>query len=375
MSAQRVNAGALLAQENTAELPKAPMESPKPEVPKMPEQKIQPTSTPVTNAPTPPVTPPAPKKEELMVHAVETYTTDINRVMESGAVSSVTIAAAEAERRAKATKGEPVAPSNLAPKERHSHTRMALVIGGVLLILGALAIVGVLLLRAAPQPVAPVSTGASTLMTVDQVIPVPGPANILRDALVTNLEAAREQVSLSVGLVAQLYVGTATSTGTLPDLMSINQLLSLLSPTIPQDLLLTIEPTYLLGVHSYDENQPFLVLRVDSYQQAYAGMLAWEPSMQQDLAPLFTRTPSPPLQNSDTATSTATSSPQFLQTGFVDQTVENHDARVILNSTGDILLLWTFLDRNTVVITTNEYTLREVIRRLNTSSLVPQPQQ
>jgi hypothetical protein len=120
-------------------------------------------------------------------------------------------------------------------------------------------------------------------------------------------------------------------------------------------------------------------LRVDSYQQAYSGLLAWEPSMQQDLLPLFSRHPSPHLPPADTqasstaATSTPTTTPEFLQTGFVDQVVENHDARVILNSTGDILLLWTFLDRNTVVITTNDATLREIIRRSNTPPVVPQP--
>jgi hypothetical protein len=62
-----------------------------------------------------------------------------------------------------------------------------------------------------------------------------------------------------------------------------------------------------------------------------------------------------------------------LNTAFVDRVVDNHDSRVIQNAAGDILLLWTFLDRNTLVITTNQYTLSEVISRLNTSSLVPQP--
>jgi len=397
LSAQRINAGALLAQEDAAavempkEVPKAPQvsvgdqavvtpqQSPAPA--QMPEKKSsdflsepQPGSAGQTFPPAPGPTPaasPTPKKEETMVHAVETYTTDINRVVQSGGVSTVSIAAAEADRRSKATKDEAIAPANIAPRDLGSRWRIVLIIGGVLLIFSAIGIVAVLLSRAAPQATTTTAVQAP-FMNVDHVTPVVTTAADTRDMVITNLEAAREQVSLAVGLVDQLYVGTASSTNTMLDELSPQQLLSILAPDIPQDLLRTIKPQYLLGVHSYDENQSFLVLQVDSYQQAYAGMLAWEPTMQQELSPLFTRTPSLHVPG-DSASSTATSSPVFLQTGFVDKVVENHDARAIVNPAGDLLLLWTFLDRNTLVITTNEYTLREIIRRLNTSSLVPQP--
>lgn len=307
-----------------------------------------------------------------MVHAVETYSGDISRVVQTGNVSTVTIAAAESERRTKDTKGEPVAPSNLTQQEKTSRWRVALIITGAVLILAALGLVAALLLRTAPRTVS-TSSAVVPFMSVDQTVPVIAPADITRDMLMADLEAAREQVSLSVGLVAQLYVGTPTTTGSVTDLMSAPQLLTMLAPDIPPDLLRTIQPAYLLGVHSYDENQTFLVLRVDSYQQAYSGLLAWETTMPQELSPLFTRHPSLHLPGTDTASSTASTSPQFIRTGFVDRVVENHDARVVQNAGGDILLLWTFLDRNTVVITTNEYTLREIIRRLNTASVVPQP--
>lgn len=90
-----------------------------------------------------------------------------------------------------------------------------------------------------------------------------------------------------------------------------------------------------------------------------------------DLAPLFTRSPSPKINTQNTASSTPPV--QLLQTVFFDQVVENRDVRVVKNQAGDILLLWTFLDRNTILITTNEYTLREVITRFKDVSILPQP--
>ena len=62
-----------------------------------------------------------------------------------------------------------------------------------------------------------------------------------------------------------------------------------------------------------------------------------------------------------------------MQGNFLDQIVENHDARVALNAQSDILLLWTFLDRSTIVITTNDATLREVISRLSQASILSLP--
>jgi hypothetical protein len=115
-------------------------------------------------------------------------------------------------------------------------------------------------------------------------------------------------------------------------------------------------------------------------------MLEWERTMQNDLSPLFKRIP-PTHANTSTSVDTtiasssasttstipATEEP-FGPAAFVDKIVENHDARAVLNSDGEILLLWTFIDRYTLVITTNEYTLREVVSRLANAPVVSIPQ-
>jgi hypothetical protein len=158
----------------------------------------------------------------------------------------------------------------------------------------------------------------------------------------------------------------------------------------------------LLGIHSFDENEAFMILKADSYETAYSGMLAWEESIYPDFIPLFSRTPSVHIQpsapaqdqaaapigtttasSSPAATSTPTATPVATSTpvvqalpyrgNFIDQIVENHDARVMLNQYGDILLLWTFLDRSTIVITTNEATLREVISRISQANIISLP--
>ena len=95
--------------------------------------------------------------------------------------------------------------------------------------------------------------------------------------------------------------------------------------------------------------------------------------MAADLGPLFTRTPSPTINTATTpaATSTSTATPASLT--FADKIVENRDARVITNQVGDILLLWTFLDHGTILITTNDATLREIVSRASSAPVQVQP--
>lgn len=358
-SAQRINAGALLAQEVKA--------------------GTDGTDARTIGAVSKPTAPVVEPKEEPLVKALETYGSDINRVVQSGEVSVASMAAAESKR-AHMASGETLAPGGVgeSPTPTQSPIRTVLYIAGGILLLSAVGILATLMFRPGPVAVQQ-NTQAAPFMEVDQTILVPAASPLRRDVLMTSLNTARKQLSIPLGLVAQLYVADGTSSQPI----SVQTLLSTLAPDIPQDLLRTLEQPYLLAVHSFDENEAFLVLRVDSYQQAYAGMLAWEPTMRNELLPLFTRTPPAHIQAQTIgtiATSTqsqdASSTPAdgFLRTGFVDQVVDNHDARVMVTPDGDLLLLWTFTDRNTLVIATNEYTLNEIIRRLTTASLVPQPQ-
>ena len=63
--------------------------------------------------------------------------------------------------------------------------------------------------------------------------------------------------------------------------------------------------------------------------------------------------PSAPLLTTDAYTSGS----------FQDVVIRNKEARVLKNSDGLIILLYAFLDPNTIVITTNEYTFIEVLTR------------
>ncbi len=355
-SAQRVNAGVLLEQEQAAAAPTA--------------------TEPVL--PTPPSSAAlVPKTEQSAIKQLETYQGDIEAVVQKKNVSVVSIAAAEAQRRAKQIEESPAA------EEAGTGRRILLVGLGVLLIACALGVLSWVYLR--PASTVPVAmTGAAPFISVDASQQVElQPGDTPQEAM-QKLVAAKSSVNLSLGLITQLVVTEASSTSSAPSLLGASDFITTLTLYAPAELLRTLSPQYLLGVHSYEENEPFLIFKVDDYETAYAGMLAWEVTMMQDLSPLFVRHPSPqlgaasPPTLSTGATSTVSTSSLLVPftgapTNFVDQVVDNHDARVLLDAQGNILLLWTFLDRQTLVITNNDATLREIIVRLATPAVQALP--
>ncbi|KKW35979.1 hypothetical protein A2852_00935 [Candidatus Adlerbacteria bacterium RIFCSPHIGHO2_01_FULL_54_23] len=357
-SAQRVNAGALLEQEQKATLKPADGIQGDALTPGLPK------ASPLGSAASP--------AREDGVKPIQTYQRDIERVIEQKNVSVVSVAAAEAERRAQGgTSQKEAAPH---PEQNTLLKRTALTIGGILLLAAAAGALYLVLTRDTSVPIA--GQLQAPFIFVDDTTIIEVAREDTRAALIQKLDAARKGESLSLGSVARLYPATpAEQEDGVPELLTAPRLLDILAPYLPGELVRTLEPAYLLGIHIFDENQPLLILRVDSYEQGFSGMLAWERTMQGDLSPLFDRKAplraATPSAEQKTLTNSSTSPSAVLSSGFTDKIVENRDARVIQNEGGDILLLWTFLSRNTILITTNEYTLREVISRLSSSPIVP----
>lgn len=338
-SAERVNAGVLLAGEQNATL--TPQTPPTPAIPTPAPQPVDPKTAPIS--------------------PLQTYKSDVATVIQQKNISVVSMAAAEAERLGQ-NRGM---LENIQATDWNKVKNAALLICGVVLIVGAVAGLSYAILR--PTPSLPQQISAKTpFITVDdtQVLLVPK-AQWDRATVMQNLNEIKNKTDISLGLISRDYVAQASTTpdkDAIPPAATIQALLGLIAPNAPNTLLRSFEPNqYLLGVHMFDGAQPFLIAKVDSYEQAFSGMLEWERTMQQELAPYFTRVPHQRLNGSAPAPQAT-----FLPGAFRDKVVANHDARVILSDAGDILLLWTFLDRNTLVITTADTTLGEIISRRST---------
>ena len=164
-----------------------------------------------------------------------------------------------------------------------------------------------------------------------------------QSGLMQNLLAVTPQEGTSV---AHIYPTVVTTGGVRP--ANAGEILNTLNPRIPGTFSRTIET---INFGYYNGREPFMILQINSFDNALSGMLTWEANMSADLAPFF----GPPVSGSfDQQSRTVT---QVVPPFFVDTVVANLDARVLSNEIQEERMMYSFLDRGTILITTSREAL------------------
>jgi hypothetical protein len=239
-SASRINAGALLEQEQNATL--------------LGDKEAAPA------APAP-VAAPAPAVETPVVQPIETYQRDIEGLVKDKNVSVLSIAAAEATRRAQTPTSEERAPL----QDRSALIKnIGLYALGFVFLVAASGALAYILER--PTSVSTPQAPTSPFIVVDDTKTITIDQYTTRVSLMSTLTAAKKATALSLGLMSRLLITEASSTASGQVLVPLDtqSFFTFIAPNIPQNLLVTMQPTYLLGVHVYNDNQPCVIVGVDS---------------------------------------------------------------------------------------------------------------
>ena len=105
---------------------------------------------------------------------------------------------------------------------------------------------------------------------------------------------------------------------------------------------------------SSDQVPVLFVIPVTSYDHAFAGMLAWEPTMDSDLSPIFASVPM----------TTTDSNGLPVQRTFQDSVMRNYDVRELTDDSGNVVLYYSFPTPNILVIAESTYSFTEILSRL-----------
>lgn len=121
-----------------------------------------------------------------------------------------------------------------------------------------------------------------------------------------------------------------------------------------------LDSKFMLGfLGTQNATETFLLIRVDSFGHAFAGMLEWERDLWGDLGAILSpktlvvTAPTPTAATSSPTTTAFLTFESEVSDVFEDLTVRNKDARVLRNGRGDIIFLYAFLDQKTLLITAN----------------------
>jgi hypothetical protein len=330
------------------------------------------------------------KKQVYTQKSLRTLEGDIREAVEERNVSSASIVMAEQEK---------VSSSSIKQKQQPSNLKKKSIIVLVSVLLVALGIGGAYYLYI-KSPLAPVAPSVPKAMTISSIVSadmqktldVSGLGSGATKAAVKN---ALTNVGGENGSILQIIPVEKGSAGS-ENIVNANNFLTQASMPVPDVLFRSLGNLWMLG--TYNDNgtaAPFIILTNNFFQNAYAGMIAWEKTMPDDFVNVFgyADTTALPISFASTsptstsalpnfASSTATSSiPSFVYTSpissyftiqgsFKDGVIKNKDVRAFTESDGTILVLYSFVDNNTIVITTDENALAEIINRLEKQTFI-----
>lgn len=313
--------------------------------PKVPP-RVEPTGLPITapvarppvsEIPTPkissPVVPKAepPKVKQPIAQSgiprIRTYASDMSKVIRSRGETLSSIVAAQQESQ----------PREQTPTRPPLSRRTIFVLGGALLfvVLGIVLVGTVMVLTRTDEEAPSVS---QSIIFPNKTVSV---SILPEDELSEVLAVERTQATLSLGEIERIIV-TQNGVALPPQELALRL-------GLPSALAREISDL-MVGVHSFDRNQPFFILEVVTYDRSFNALLTWERDMGRSLGDFFR-----PVSTTSAAPNTV----------FTDEIIRNNDVR---KSQALWPLLYTFPTRTTIIITTNEFTLREVITRLGSQN-------
>ncbi|MDB5194805.1 MAG: protein of unknown function with transrane region [Parcubacteria group bacterium] len=177
-------------------------------------------------------------------------------------------------------------------------------------------------------------------------------SSISRAALITLVQNEKAQPLADGNLLHIELTKGGLDTGVL---MNTTELLLALEAKPPGSLVRAFDPLFMLGVLGGTPTSTFLLVKLDSYENAYAGMLDWEMTMKEDILPLFA--------------SEAEIGNVAANAVFTDATVKNKDARELLNASSTPVLVYSFYNQNLLIVTGSETALKTLLSELDTQAL------
>jgi hypothetical protein len=319
-------------------------------------QKYVPSASPVPLAPKQTAT-----QNSTPKSIIRTYKGDLESAVEANHLSSINIAIAENEKmhnQIKAgTGGENYGLNTTADYSDYSKSKIIIFISFIFILAGGIGLGITFFIKNPNLNIIPVVQSQEWPSLITAEIKAELDTNtVAKGKFIITLSDMISGSQIPINNFYNISITTGTST---KRLLSSAELVTLLNFKMPDLMKRTLSTSFMIGVYSQTKNTPFLILKTTSSENTYAGMLAWEKDLEDNFKILFKL---PGYEKNVSLNDLL--GPTVLKK-FEDAVIINKDVRLLRDADKQIILLYSLIDKETVVITTDTQALKDIIARLN----------
>lgn len=276
--------------------------------------------------------------------SLRTYQGDMAEFIRSKNESVISIAVKEKEKKEQKEKEIPVSTKASVPKNRNGiQINLTMIVLSLLLIAGGFFGFFYVFETVKEEPTNPV-------VIEEKIIPY-NHAITLANVTSENFKFELANLKISNG-ISILRISDAS--GSL--LEKSENFFRFLKISPPTALERTLKEEYVIGVISQDEERAnFIIMTVDDFGKAFSAMLDWEKNLINDLS--FLTVTSSEMMASSTGTTTPIKNEPL---SWKDIIVKNKDTRALANDKNQAKIVYTFLDKNTILVTENLSAIGEI---------------
>lgn len=287
---------------------------------------------------------------------VRTYKGDLASVIAANHLSSINIAIAENKKMREQIQAKPAEEeAKPAAEGEYSKNKIIIFISLILMVVGVAAI-GFVYFTSTSSNKTAITQELPSLITTeykDELNISTIAKNNFRSALGSKLN----DFQIPANNFYNTYL--TTGSGTARRLISTNEFVSAVGFRIPDIIRRTLLPDFMVGVYSMGGNLPFVILKTSYFENAFAGMLEWEPDMEKDFQVIFR------LPGYESANELSSTLAPTVVKKFTDGVIINKDVRIMRDDKGEMMLLYSIIDKETIIITVNDIAFKEIVNRLN----------
>lgn len=289
------------------------------------------------------------KNNQTKIQNIHTYSSDMADAVREQEATVIKIALAEKERKER--------EKYIEQDKKNFSSNIFYVIGGIALVVSSIWATSYFIQKGKEaSSIAVKKTTVDTLIKTDEQVMIDVTNITNKQDLISAIKTEKSK-EIKIGNTKSIVLYTKTDTET--KLVSAQDLIDKLNINLPGPLARSFGESFMLGIYQTGgQRNIFLIFSTNDYNSSFAGMLSWEPTILSSVFTLF-------------SVNVSSSLDSVFETPWQDKIILNKDSRVLSLADGTELLSYMFIDKNKLILTDKEDTIKEMIQRLVTQNIKP----